>query len=512
MSGRSGLTSPGGVALWVCLMLLSLLMSETPAANAQCSCPFPGDIDGNGMITVLELTMTIDEIYYAGPPSPQDPNCPVRRSDFNADGIVDVLDLTAYVERIFFANATPQPPCDCVANPSLCDPDVDPNPGAPGNSVVVESKSVYDGESGVPIHIYLTNSVTVRDIVLPLVAREITPGSFITAAQGKFRDRVDAAAQMYGTFSQYADLDGECLNGSAGGFQMPAYNDTNSYHPVTASPEGFQFATGYFFAPYLAPGADASGSMVLNVDVTSTVGAFEIDTTCTNPGNHLLFVADGGSTFSPVVPAFTKGVISIVANQAPVAQCLDATVSTGAGCDADASIDNGSYDPEGGPVIITQDPPGPYPVGTTPVTLNIEDERGAISSCQANVTVEDNTPPVITCPNDTVINVPPVHTGAVVAYTVDAVDNCGGAVTIDANFPSGGFIPEGINEVIVTATDAAGNTSQCSFYVTIMAVCFDRLADINCDGMTDAIDLAELIDMVFFGAPDPPPCTSDPNF
>jgi hypothetical protein len=71
----------------------------------------------------------------------------------------------------------------------------------------------------------------------------------------------------------------------------------------------------------------------------------------------------------------------------PIARCMDVTVSTAGGCAADASIDDGSFDPDGGNVRITQSPAGPYPVGTTPVTLTIVDDEGNSVSCGASVTV-----------------------------------------------------------------------------------------------------------------------------
>ena len=35
---------------------------------------------------------------------------------------------------------------------------------------------------------------------------------------------------------------------------------------------------------------------------------------------------------------------------------------------ADASINNGSFDPDGDPITFSQSPPGPYPLGTNVVT------------------------------------------------------------------------------------------------------------------------------------------------
>ena len=52
-------------------------------------------------------------------------------------------------------------------------------------------------------------------------------------------------------------------------------------------------------------------------------------------------------------------------NQVPVAKCKNVTVSAGANCTANASVDDGSFDPDGDPITITQSPAGPYPQGTT---------------------------------------------------------------------------------------------------------------------------------------------------
>jgi hypothetical protein len=69
----------------------------------------------------------------------------------------------------------------------------------------------------------------------------------------------------------------------------------------------------------LEPGSDVSGSMILTVDVNTVEGRFEIDTTCTDPGNHLLLVS---SDNVGIVPDFTKGLIDIGPppdNYAPIA-------------------------------------------------------------------------------------------------------------------------------------------------------------------------------------------------
>jgi hypothetical protein len=116
-------------------------------------------------------------------------------------------------------------------------------------------------------------------------------------------------------------------------------------------------------------------------------------------------------------------------NQPPVALCQDVTVSADAACVADASIDDGSFDPDGGPVTLTQDPPPPYPLGDTLVELTVEDDQMATATCEGTVTVVDDSPPQIAC------NAPPTITppDAPIAFTATAVDNCSDAsVTVIA--------------------------------------------------------------------------------
>jgi hypothetical protein len=74
-----------------------------------------------------------------------------------------------------------------------------------------------------------------------------------------------------------------------------------------------------------------------------------------------------------------------------VAKVKNVTVAADENCEANASIDDGSFDPDGNPVTITQSPAGPYPLGTTNVLLTITDSFGATSQASATVTVEDAT-------------------------------------------------------------------------------------------------------------------------
>jgi hypothetical protein len=155
--------------------------------------------------------------------------------------------------------------------------------------------------------------------------------------------------------------------------------------------------------------------------------------------------------------------------QPPVAMCTDVTVSADENCEADASIDAGSNDPDGGVVTLQQDPPGPYPLGETYCILTVTDDEGETDICDATVTVVDDTPPQIDCPPDITVGNDPDQCSAVVNFSIGATDNCPG-VSVQATPPSGSVFPVGSTAVTVSATDASGNTASCTFNVTVQDI------------------------------------------
>jgi len=153
-----------------------------------------------------------------------------------------------------------------------------------------------------------------------------------------------------------------------------------------------------------------------------------------------------------------------VVNQVPVAKCKNVTVSAGPACTASASVDNGSLDPDGDSITLTQTPPGPYGLGPNPVTLKVTDVFGGSSTCTATVTVVDTTPPVVTCPGPTTESadnsckapIPNVLPG------VTITDNCPGPFSESQTPTTGTLVGLGTTTITVNVKDASGNPASCT--------------------------------------------------
>ncbi len=123
-----------------------------------------------------------------------------------------------------------------------------------------------------------------------------------------------------------------------------------------------------------------------------------------------------------------------------------------------------------------------FPVGTTSVTATAENDCKTVT-CTFDVTVVDNEHPAITCPVSENINVKLtnintyVHSGT--GWNPSAVDNCSvsqylctlsGATTGEGETLDGVAFNLGTTTVTWKATDASGNSDECSFTVTVTGV------------------------------------------
>jgi hypothetical protein len=152
-------------------------------------------------------------------------------------------------------------------------------------------------------------------------------------------------------------------------------------------------------------------------------------------------------------------------NEPPVAVCRDVTLSADDSCQASASVDGGSSDPDEkpAPLSLSQSPTGPFGLGSHAVTLTATDGE-ASAMCMATVTVVDITAPTVSCPVSRELECQ--KAGAPLAYTVSASDACG-PVSTTCTPPSGTTFPVGTTPITCTAMDAAGNKAACGFAVTV---------------------------------------------
>ena len=200
-------------------------------------------------------------------------------------------------------------------------------------------------------------------------------------------------------------------------------NDNCGPTTVTQShPSGFLFPIG-----------------TTTVTATATDGAGQI-ATCT----FTVTVTDNQPPATPVLPVLT-GSCSVTA---PVPTTTD---------NCQAIVTGTTTDPL---TYTTQ--------GTHIINWIFTDPNGNSITVPQTVIVDDNAGPTITCPANITVNADAGVCNAVVGFVVTATDNCAGTITMGYNFAPGSQFPVGTTTVTATATDAAGNSSSCSFTVTVV--------------------------------------------
>jgi hypothetical protein len=172
---------------------------------------------------------------------------------------------------------------------------------------------------------------------------------------------------------------------------------------------------------------------------------------------------------------------------------LTGAVTAADNCDTDLTI---SQDPLAGSVMT----------GDTEVTLTATDAAGNFATCTAQLTLVDDSDPVITvCPADRTLDVDANCEATVPDLTIEVVatDNCDDDLTITQSPLAGEMITE-VAGVILTVTDDAGNFATCTTTLTpqdntdpVINTCpadFELSADANCEAIVP--DLTASVDAV----------------
>jgi hypothetical protein len=121
------------------------------------------------------------------------------------------------------------------------------------------------------------------------------------------------------------------------------------------------------------------------------------------------------------------------------------------------------------PSVVCDPPTGTvFPIGTTMVTCTATDSAGNSNECTFTVTIVDDTPPEITCPQDFEVECTDSESAIVEYPGATAFDTCDRDVEVVCDPASGSRMPLGANIITCTATDDAGNTAMCMFTVTVV--------------------------------------------
>ncbi|MBL4593542.1 MAG: HYR domain-containing protein, partial [Flavobacteriales bacterium] len=124
-------------------------------------------------------------------------------------------------------------------------------------------------------------------------------------------------------------------------------------------------------------------------------------------------------------------------------------------------------------IVVTQLPtPGVIIFSDTLITLTANDGNGNIDTCTFMVLLSDTIDPIISCPNDTIVNNDLGLCDATITIGIPLnSDNCGiGSLLNDYN--GGGdasdIYPVGLTTVVWTVIDNSLNITTCSFDVTVI--------------------------------------------
>jgi hypothetical protein len=253
------------------------------------------------------------------------------------------------------------------------------------------------------------------------------------------------------------------LPGAYISFPMPTATDNCDTNPtVTCIPP-----SGSFFA--LLPGFQTTNYTVVCVAAdgagNTNICTFDITVEDTVPPEF-------SDTNNPVIQSSLNEPIYLTNDQGecyatftfPIPLATDIAVSTNFDTSVSAINQNGatiSLTNLGNGMLQ-----GQFPVtltGSNVITITADDGHGNTTQHQVAIYVADTEPPVINCPSNQTVE---CTSGPVFFEEPTVSDNCPN-VTISCVPTNGSVLGLGANLIVCTATDCAGNSNMCTFYVTV---------------------------------------------
>lgn len=282
---------------------------------------------------------------------------------------------------------------------------------------------------------------------------------------------------VYGVDGRYGCYLTTCLGGTTD-VEVGAYASTGLY----TSYDDFK-GESVAFVEEAGDGVVFSTSQIINTsgDLIGTADCLSLEVS-------LAPIAVGAYDCTTIVNTVGQllpdGSLERITNSPPQAFCADQSICADPKtCVADASVDNGSVDPDFDPLTVFVDPPGPYVIGESTVTLTARDPEGASSACIATVQVDDCTPPEITCPESLVVECE--GDGETFLDPGEAtVFDCT-EVTVTSYEPQS--FPLGTTTLVYEAQDTTGATSMCEQTITVFS------DDSDGDGLVDCLDACPFV-------------------
>ena len=265
--------------------------------------------------------------------------------------------------------------------------------------------------------------------------------------------------------------------------ENPTFHD--EYFGTTAAIDhnGYVLGNKYYLSGY------TSGLRVIDITNIATPGSMvesgyfdsypsDNNTSFFGAWNVYPYLGSGNININDINNGFfmVRASVSGTDTTPPVAVCAPFTAAldtagnitiTGSNVDGGSSDNSGFYSTSVSPNTFSCADVG----APITVTLTVSDVAGNSSTCTTEVTVVDNSLPTISCPSDMTDN---PEAGAtfytipnfISAGGVVAADNCE-VVSLTQSPPAGAQVSLGTYSVEFVATDPSGNTSSCSFTLTV---------------------------------------------
>jgi len=289
----------------------------------------------------------------------------------------------------------------------------------------------------------------------------------------------------------------------------------------TANPDGMAFGGGSLYTgntdgsvsrfDFTGPGFTGTASEVIvayhaggygDLSTVGPDGAFYMtqnqtrydDGSTTGGWTMIRLSIPGGFDTPPGVPS----------NKAPTANAgVAQTVECTGAASANATLNGGaSTDPDGDALLYSWSwsggsasgvsPTASFPLGTTQVTLTVDDQNGHTATSTTSVKVQDTTPPTVNAGPDVVLEATgPSGTLFDLMAQVTTSDNCCSPNVQVINSPPYNL---GVTTVTVRATDCSGNTASDTMLVTVQDTTPPLLAvpanvSIEANGVLSTVDL-----------------------